>query len=383
MSFTIRRAAAAVASVVVVGAALLTTAGAAQASAAPPWEPDGSSVGGLLFYNASGDLITGGSVNDQPLATYVEGTNTIRSGDTKATLFGYLPVDGQVPGEWQGEAIGTATVYPNHSAPGALASSSLPVNTGAAGDESVATLAVDFPNLDTSGDGYAGIYQLRLRTSASGLQPTQTYDSADIQITGDTWSVVYDATSIATATKLTVSPSASAYHATTVSLKATVTPASAVGSVTFLDGTKSLGKVAVKKGVATLSTKALSNATHKLKATFAPTDSAAYVASTSSVHLLDVRAHATKITLKASSTTVKKGKKLTLTATETPKVAGVVAFYDGSKKLGTAKVKKGKARFATTKLKVGTTKLKATFTPSNTANDKASTSKTVKVKVTG
>ncbi len=78
--------------------------GSASAAGNPPWEPDSSSVGGLTFYNAAGQQITGGNITDQPLAAYVVGSSTIRSGDTKATLFGYTPVNGQVPGQWSGEA---------------------------------------------------------------------------------------------------------------------------------------------------------------------------------------------------------------------------------------------------------------------------------------
>jgi hypothetical protein len=94
-----------------------------------------------------------------------------------------------------------------------------------------------------------------------------------------------------------------------------------------------------------------------------------------------VTAHSTKVVLKASATSITKGKKLTLTATETPAVAGKVTFYDGAKKLKVVAVKKGKATFSTTTLKVGTHKLKAKFAPTSPADDAASTSKVVKVKV--
>ena len=40
------------------GVVLAPTAGAA--STAPPWEPDANSVGGLLFFDAAGNQITGG-----------------------------------------------------------------------------------------------------------------------------------------------------------------------------------------------------------------------------------------------------------------------------------------------------------------------------------
>jgi 5'-nucleotidase len=152
--------------------------------------------------------------------------------------------------------------------------------------------------------------------------------------------------------------------------------------VTFLDGSKVLKTVTVAAGKASYTTAALSDAKHTLKATFAPTDSSVYATSSSPAHTLTVKAHATKTTLKASKAKIAKGKKLSLSATVAPAVAGKVTFLDGSKKLTTVAVKKGRAEFSVTTLKVGTHKLTATFTPTNTANDGRSTSKTVKVKVT-
>jgi hypothetical protein len=387
MTLTIRRTATAVAAVVIASSALLSAGGAAHATAVPPWEPDPSSVGGLIFYNASGDVITGGSVSDTPIAAYVQGSATIRTGDTKATLYGYLPKDGQPIGAWSGEILGGPSTYgpTNPSPPPSPISGTLPLYTGVDSDNDLADLIAAYPNTDVSSDGYAGLYQLRLRTTAAQKPNNLTYDSADIQITGTgasaTWSVVYSKTQVSTTTTLAVSPSGSAFHGATVKLTATETPAVA-GSVSFFNGTKLLKKVAVSAGKATYSTKTLADGTYKLKATFTPTNTTAYAASTSTTHTLTVKAHSTSVKLKASASSVKKGKKLTLTATETPAVAGKVVFYDGSKKLGTVKVKKGKATLSTTKLAVGSHKLKATFTPTSTQNDAASTSKTVKVKVT-
>jgi hypothetical protein len=380
MSHLVRRLAVGVSTAVVACGVLLTIPGAASAtSTTPPWEPDSNSVGGLLFFDGSGQQVTGGNITDTPLAAYVEGTSTVRTGDTKATLFGYLPVNGQVPGQWQGEAIGASTVYPNASAPAPLSTAALPVETGGASDESIATLAADFPNNDTSSDGYAGIYQLRLRTSTLGKTPTTTYDSADIQITGSTWSVVYPLPTTATTTSLAVSTASTVLHGKAVKLTATVSPADATGSVKFLDGSKVLSTVAVASGTATYTTSALTDGTHKLSAQFVP--GSGFAASTSTVHSLVVKAQATSVTLIASSTKLHLGKKLTLTAKETPAVAGTVTFLDGSKKLASVKVSKGKAVFSTTKLKVGTHSLKAKFTPTNTQAASASISKAVTVKV--
>jgi hypothetical protein len=372
----LRRATTAAATVAIASAAVLSSGGAAHAATTPPWEPDPSSVGALVFYDASGNVITGGNINDTPLAAYVQGATTIRTGDTKATLYGYLPVLGEVPGEWQGEQMSASTSYPNGSAPSPV-SSTLPVVTGAADDESIATLEADFPNLDTSGDGYAGMYQLRLKTTAPNMPANTTYESADIMITGSTWSVVYSKTP--TTTALVVAPTKPVFG-DKVTLTAVVTPAEA-GSVEFLDGSTVLKTVAVSGGIASYSTTKLAGGKHQLSATFVPSSSSSVSGSTSAVTTLKIKAESTKTTLKASKTTIKKGKKLTLTAKEKPSLAGKVNFYDGSKKLAAVKVKNGKAKYSTTKLKTGTHKLKAKFVPKDSKDATSSTSKVVEVTV--
>lgn len=342
----------------------------------PPWEPDHSSVGGLVFYNSSGHVITDGSINASPIAAYVEGTNTIRAGDTKATLFGYLPVKGEAPGEFQGEQLGSSTTFPNTHAPAPLDKATLPVETGSNGDETVAQLEADFPNVDTSPDGYADRYQLRLYTSAKGKQGSTTYDSADIQISGDTWSVVYSRTT----TSLTVTPAKTAAYGAPVKLVASVFPSAVTGSIEFLRASTVLKTVPLKSGSASLSVTTLPVGVNRLAAKFVPTGSLGFVTSTSATHALTITARATTTTLTASRTTIKKGTTLTLRARETPGVTGTFVFYDGKTKLATVKATRGDASFATRRLAVGTHDLKAVFTPS-VHGYTDSTSKTLVVKV--
>jgi hypothetical protein len=365
------------------GGLLTGLASGAHASASPPWEPDPSSVGGLVFYNSAGHVITGGSTTESPLAAYVEGSATVRSGDNVATLFGFLPVKGQKPTQWTGEALSGSTTYPNSSAPKPLKSATLPVVSGANGDLTVAELASDLPNTDTTSDGYAHIYQLRLLTSKPQEGVSTKYDSADIEISGSTWSVVYTkAPTKATTTKLTAKPSKSVVYGAKVTLSATVTPAAAPGKVEFLDGSKVLKTVTPKKGKASWSTKTLPGGVDKLKAKYVPTVGGGYSTSTSAAHSLTVKAHATKVSLKASKSSIKAGAKLTLTIKETPAVAGKVMIFNGSKKIGTARVKSGKATFSTTSLSAGSHSLTAKFSASKPKNDKGSVSKPVKVTVT-
>ncbi len=338
-----------------------TASPADPVSSAPPWEPDASSVGGLTFYDAAGQVITGGNTTDSPLAAYVEGTGIVRAGDTKATLFGYLPVSGQTPGQWSGEALGASTTYPNTAAPAPLNAATLPVETGAAGDETVAQLALDFPNDDTSSDGYCGMYVLRLKTSAVGKAANTTYDSADIQITGSTWAVVYP---IPTTTVLTASPSSPQQSGTSVTLTATVT-AGASGTVQFENGSTPIGSpVTVSAGTAATSTSTLPVGTNTLNAVFTPTAGNGYSGSTGSSSFT-VTAIATTTVLTASPTSPQlEGTAVTLTATITAGASGSVQFENGSTPIGSpVTVSAGTASTSTSTLPVGADTLHAVFTP--------------------
>ena len=251
-------------------------AGVAHAAGNPPWtlsEP--ASVGSLIFYNSAGQQITGGSTTSGPLAAYVEGTSAIHAGDTKATLEGFLPVNGEQPTAWSGEALGLSTTFPVTAAgtPTSISSLTVPVNTGHSTDTTVAGLESDFPNTDTSTDGYAGVYELRLATSSSSSGLTTSYDSAYIQITGSTWSVAYPTPSpIGTTTTLTSTPASSSTAGGSVQLNASVTPAAATGTVEFYAGTTDLGAGTLSGGVYSLSTTAIPTGSGQtLKAVFTPT----------------------------------------------------------------------------------------------------------------
>lgn len=284
MKRTMKTLAAVAVTAVASGGLLLGGVGGASASAQPPWEPDPAASGTLTFYNAAGHKITTGSTTASPFAAFVAGSNALRAGDTKATLYGFKPVKGSPRGRWSGVILSGSTSYPSKSAH--APKTALPVVTGTKGDPSIRQLAAQLPT--TKVPGYANVYQIRLLTSAPDAGITTKYDVADIEIVGTSWREIYPA------------------H----------------------------GKL----------TK-------------------------------------TATTLKASKSTITKGKKLTLAAKESPAVAGKVSFFDGAKRLAIVTVKKGRATFATTRLKVGKHRLKATFTPTDRAVYASSTSKVVKVTV--
>lgn len=395
----LRAAAAAAVATVASGALVLGFAGAAAAAGNPPWEPDPNSVGGLIFYNAAGQQITGGNLTDSPIAAYVQGTATIQAGDTKATLYGYLPVDGETPAQWSGEPLGSSTTYPNSSAPGALATSTLPLETGSSSDDSIANLESDYPNKDTSTDGYADLYQLRLKTSESGVGALATYDSADIEVdaTTGTWSVVYPVPSLtSTTTTLSTSPSSPQVSGTSVTLTATVSPA-APGTVQFeSNGTDVGSPVTLSGGVASLSTTSLAVGTDDLSAVYTPQEFSAYATSTGTASFTisppPAAPTTTALGVNPSSAAADTSVSITATITETSDSSalasgtGEVQFYDdgtdtsgditsNSQLLGTVPVGTGGiASLSWASFATGAHNLVAEFLPSDTSVYDASTS---------
>jgi hypothetical protein len=297
LSLTTFVAAGATASAVLVG---LPASAGAGASAKPPYEPDHHSVGGLFFYNSKGKAITSGSLTSAPFAAYVKGTNAIRNGDTKATLYGFLPVKGQSPGQFSGEQLTTSDSYPNSKAPRKVHEGSLPLVSLTSSDSTLGTLYSDFPNPPKAGNTSSGLYQIRLITSRPGQSATATYDSADIAVsnvttsstglvTGGSWKVVFSAKTVtATRTTLKLKPKKKTIvHGHKLKLLVKVSPKTA-GKVTFENGKKVLKKVKVRNGKATLVTKKLKVGKHKLRAVFTP-KSSSFASSKSKVIKIKVK----------------------------------------------------------------------------------------------
>ncbi|MFF2850653.1 Ig-like domain repeat protein [Streptomyces sp. NPDC058001] len=117
----------------------------------------------------------------------------------------------------------------------------------------------------------------------------------------------------ATSTALTVTPGGSVPHGTAVKLTAKITPATAPGTVQFLDGSAALGApVTVAAGSASLTTSTLKVSTHMLRAQFLPADPAGYKGSLSAGVALTVTVPLPKVTSPPKVTgTARVGSKVT------------------------------------------------------------------------
>ncbi|OKI73879.1 Ig-like domain repeat protein [Micromonospora sp. CB01531] len=114
-----------------------------------------------------------------------------------------------------------------------------------------------------------------------------------IQVTGNTWRVPVAED---TTTSLAVSPASPVSQGTEVTLTATVSPATATGTVEFRRGASSLGTATVSGGKAVLATTALPVGTFSLSAAFTPADATAYKPSASGATSFQVTAAAGAIT---------------------------------------------------------------------------------------
>ena len=141
-----------------------------------------------------------------------------------------------------------------------------------------------------------------------------------------------------------------------VTLKATVTasaPGSGAptGSVTFYDGTVSLGSATLDgSGVATLKTTALPVGSNSITVVYSGDSN--FQNSTSAALAITVVQDGTKTQLTSSSSTASAGQSVTFTATVLPSSpgsgtpTGTVTFWNGSVELGTANLSNGVAAFS-------------------------------------
>ena len=346
MRKSLRRVLSGAAGAVLAAGVLVAGPGVANAAVTPGWEPDASALGTITLYDATGKVVTGGSLNDSPAVAYAAASGPGRSTDTKAALYMYLPVQGVAPANWNGDSLTGSTAFPNTSAPAPVKNLTVPVASGASGDLKIADVADEFPNTSTV-DGYKGLYELRLYSVPAGLG-TGTYYRADIQVdtTAGTWTAVYPVTTGPATTNTTItSDLASPQKAgTAVTLSATVSPAAA-GSVKFLDGATDLGTGSYNAatGVATLTVTPASG-NHSFTAQFTPSDATAYAASTSSALAYTIGAAPTptstdlSVSPPSGSKTDASGN-LTVTMTASVKPVGLdgsLHFFDGSADLGVA-----------------------------------------------
>jgi hypothetical protein len=311
----------------VTGGMLMLGVGAANAATSPTYEPDPGAIGTVAFYNAAGTQITSGTLDPSgnpgtPMAAYYLASGHGPAADTTAQVAFATPQQNIPTGSWTSVNLQTSSqTYPppaSNTYPGILHTTT---NALVQGDDFGLGFQIGTnPNTDANDPN---IYQIRLYTDAS------TYFSADVVVSGSTWTQIYPAVSTATTTQLTSSANPTT-TGTNVILTATESPAAA-GSVQFKDGSTNLGSpVAVNgSGVTTLTQAFSTTGAHNLSAVFAPTDTAAFGASTGTLtENVDPPPTSTTTGLAVNQSGTA-GTDVQMVATVSPSAApGSVVFYD-------------------------------------------------------
>ena len=256
-------AAAALGVALVVSTVLVSTvlANPVGAETAPPWEVGSppavspNEVGGLTFYNSSGQVITSGTISDDPIAAYVQGNTALQSDGTKAELSGFTPVIDVAPGAWNGVPFFNSP-YPNAAAPTALADSTLPLYTGVSG-YSLSALTESYPTTThrATATPVSTCCDSRPSRAATVTRPPTTPPTSPVNPSTGAWALVDSPLATTTTTLATPTPSSPQPSGTPVTLNASVVDASVPGTVQFeSDGNDVGSPVTVDNGAAQLVT---------------------------------------------------------------------------------------------------------------------------------
>ncbi len=173
-----------------------------------------------------------------------------------------------------------------------------------------------------------------------------------------------------TVTALSTSVNPSAYGSALI-LTATVSPATATGSLTFFDGSAAIGMEAVGGGTASLTASMLSVGTHSLTAVYSGNPN--NTTSSSGVLVQTITKANSSVTLVSSANPSLVGQSVTVIATVLPSFAtGTIVFKDGNSTLGSSSVNGGVAMYTTSAFTAGTHHLVAVYNGNSNLSPSAS-----------
>jgi hypothetical protein len=253
----------------------------------------------------------------------------------------------------------TATVSPNSPGAGGTPTGTISFSQGS-------TVLATFPLSGTYGSDSASF--TTSSPLAVGSDRIQASYSGDGNFTASAGAVLQTVNKDATATALVSSAKPSVFGQS-VTLTATVTanaPGSGMptGSVTFMNGSTTLGTVTLSGGSASYSTAKLPTGADSVTATY---NGSASFAGTSTSLSQAVNQDGTTTTVVSSLNPSTYGQAVTFTATVSANSPGAgtptgsVTFYDGSTSLGSGTLAAGKATLKTSALPAGTDSITAVY----------------------
>ncbi|GAA4754001.1 hypothetical protein GCM10023350_44180 [Nocardioides endophyticus] len=352
----------------------------------------------LKLYNAAGVEVTSGSTTT-PLAAFAAADGAVRNGDAYASLFVHLPQSTTAPGAWPGvQATGTGKFSGAGAVTAPATLSGKPYVATTAAGYTLADVVAGLPN-NEAGASFAGVYELRLRTSSPTAGVSTEYAAAYLKVSGTSWTLttspVLGDSVVKTAVATTVAvtwPSKLAYG-TASSVPVAVTAASGAakpsGSVRLVSAGTTLGTANLSAaGTAsfTLSKTALVPGSRALQVVYAGVANAFSPSQSAAKTIVVAKATPGRPAFKVKKApTAKKGGTATVTVA-TPsglaKAGGTAQLVlkkgKTTKKVKVA-VKAGSGKVKLPKLPKGT--WSATVTYAGDAHYASAKSKTVKVKV--
>ena len=333
----------------IVGAAALAIAGSGLAAATsalaagPPWEPDPNSLGAVIFYDAAGNVLTGGT-NVSHIADFAAASTAVPSDGntyTKANLVFANPAPSTPTGSFSTGAGSLNTNFPNTTAPAPITGPGFanPVVTLGASDGNLGTFAAGHTANTVA--GFVDMYQVRIfATGPGGATTSPGYWETDIQLTRNPstqaitgWTVVFP-TIATTTTSISATPPSPQTVGTSVTLNSTVTPAEN-GTVSFFDGATPVGTpqaVTTSTPNASVSAGTPAAGDHPYTAKFTPTGGTLVQGSTSSVLTYHIGAPqiTTSTALSVNPNTTPQFGSVTFTANITEADSPVTAGLAGS-----------------------------------------------------
>jgi hypothetical protein len=223
-----------------------------------------------------------------------------------------------------------------------------------------------------------GVATLAISTLPVGTDTVAATYSGDTNYNTSTSTAASVIVNKATSTTVvSANPTTITYGGSTT-LSATVTPTAASGTVTFYDGTTSLGPGTLASGVATFNATTLGGGTHSITAVYAGDSND--TTSTSAAITVTVTKASTMSAVTANPNPITYGAATTLTATVNSSAAtGTFTFYDGTTSLGSGTIAGGVATFSATALAGGPHTITAVY--SGDSNFTTSTSAVLTVTV--
>ncbi len=275
-----------------------------------------------------------------------------------------------IAGNFQPQQVAAVNIDTTAPVTGASFSGRSPVAVTLGASDNLSGVASTVYQLDGGAlRTYAGLFNV----TAAGNH-TITFHSTDVASNVEaTNSATFSVLSKST-TAVTSSPNPSTYRQA-VTITASITPATATGTVTFKDGGTTLGTRSVVSGKARITTSTLTARTHSITAVYSGDTKLGGSSSLAHAQTVNKAATATKLVSSLNPST--KGTAVTFTATVSPAAGptGTVTFRDGSTTLGTAALHANTHQAAITRstLAVGTHSIKATYNGNANFNTSTST----------